>query len=520
LIPTAAIKHYLNRPLDSHRWVKGLTARDLEEALAALSPKPTLNPRLRLHQRACFLLGVASPQFCYFLDMGTGKTVLSLELLKYWFQADKVKRAIIFVTSDKAFHTWEKQLKEFEIDLPLISLSGSSKEKWAQLEGFEEGLVLVAYPGAVAMVCDRPDKKGKLTLNKKLTKKLAHWADAIVMDESTRAGGHRSLTFKMIAQLQKAATIRYALAGRPFGRDPTMLWAQCFLVDGGKTLGETLGLFREAFFTEEPNPWDPKGYAKDYTFKQIMKPQLARLVRNCSITYSAHECIDMPKVVPILEAVRFPEETGGYYARALEELIEAKGNMREVKGVFLRMRQLTSGFVGLKNDETGERAEIEMMENPKLDRLFELIEELPEGHKAVVFHDYTYTGRKIVEGLKKLELKPIWLWSGTKNARAELERFDQDPECTVAVLNSKVGAMSLDGLQYVANYMFFAESPISPIDREQAEKRLARDGQKETVFIYDLVVKGSVDEKILQFHEEGRMMFEEIIRNPGVLKGL
>lgn len=522
MILTAAIEEYLARDLESHGWVKGLTEAQLDAALSRLDPVPDLHPSLRLHQKACFLLGVSYPQFCFWLDMGTGKTILSFELLRYWFQVGHVKRAIVFVTSDKAFDTWEKQLERFEVGLPLISLSGSSKDKWAQLEEFERGLVLVPYPGAVAMVSTRVKVKGKrgmkMQLDKKLVKKLLRWSDAFVLDESTRCGSPSSLTFKLVAQLRKQAKIRYALAGRPFGRDPTMLWAQHFLIDGGETLGETLGLFRAAFFSEQPNRWDPKGYAKDYTFKQAMKPELSKIIQHRSITYSADECIDLPPVVPIREVVHLPEEAEAYYKRALEDVKSAKGNVREMENAFLRMRQISSGFVGFKNDETGEKAEVELLENPKLDRLLELVEDLPEGRKAIVFYEYTFSGRKIVTALKERGIGAIWLWSGTFDAKKELNLFFKKPKVEVAVVNNRVGAYSLDGLQEVANYAFFYESPLSVIDREQAERRLIRQGQQHKVLQYDLVVRGTVDERILDFHAEGRSFFDAVLRQPELLR--
>ena len=146
MIPASAVKTYLSRNLDSQLWVKQLSAKQLDAAIASLRPRPTLNPKLRLHQRACFLLGVSFPQFCFWLDMGTGKSLFTLELLRYWWQCGVVRRVLIFVTSDKAFHTWEKQFKQFGIDLPVTSLAGSSEQKWKQLEEFGEGLVLVPYP--------------------------------------------------------------------------------------------------------------------------------------------------------------------------------------------------------------------------------------------------------------------------------------------------------------------------------------------------------------------------------------
>jgi hypothetical protein len=520
MIPSSVVNDYLKRQLGSHLWVKQLTAKQLDAALAQLQPPPKLNPRLRLHQKACFLIGVAQPKFCFFLDMGTGKSLLTLELLRYWFQVGSIKRALIFVTSDKAFPTWEKQLVEFGIKLPITALAGSSEQKWQQLEEFGDGLVLIPYPGALAMVCTKvkakKGKKNKFKLDPKKVARLSAWAGAVVLDESTKCAGE-SLSFQMIAHLRKNAKVRYALAGRPFGRDPIMLWAQHYLIDGGETLGETKGLFRAAFYNEKPNFWGGP-YSKDYTFRDKLKPTLAKMIQHRSITYAADECIDLPKVTSIREVVSFSEEAEQYYRKVLEQVIAAKGNLQEMKSAFLRMRQISSGFIGLRDEEDGTRAEIEFDENPKLDRLLELIEEVPEGHGSVVFYEHTFFGKRIVKELQALGYKPIWLWSGTKDTAGELNRFAKDKQ-PVAVIQAKVGSFSLDGLQDTANYLFYAESPLGIIEREQSERRLIRQGQKRPVFIYDILVKGTVDQKILDYHKAGQNLFEALLRDPAKVVG-
>ncbi len=520
MIPSSAVKNYLGRSLDSHLWVKKLSAKQVDAALSQLNPRPTLNPKLRLHQRACFLLGVSNPKFCFWLSMGTGKTLLALELLRYWWQCGLIRRALIFVTSDKAFHTWEKQFKQFGIDLPVVALTGSSEQKWQQLGEFGEGLVLVPYPGALYMVSSKvkgKKRKKKLKLDLDKLKRLETWAQAIVLDESTKASGD-SLTFNMVAQLRKQAKVRYALAGRPFGRDPIMLWAQHYLIDGGKTLGETKGLFRAAFYTEKPNYWGGL-YSKEYKFKDKLRPELAKMIQHKSITYLADECIDLPKVVPILETVSFPEEAALYYQKVVQQVISAKGNLSEMKSAFIRMRQISSGFCGFRDDESGEKAEIEFDENPKLDRLLELIEEVPEGRGSVIWYEFTHSGRRIVNELKQLGYKPMWLWSGTKNARREFDRFAKERQ-PVAVVQNRVGSMSIDGLQHTASYDFEFEAPLSIIDFDQARKRLVRDGQPYTVFQYSLEVEGTVDSKIREYRLGGEALFKALLRDPAKVLGL
>lgn len=520
MIPQAAVKRFLGRELDTHLWVKGLERSELLKEIEQMHPRPELPEETWLHQLACFILGVAFPRFSFWLDMGTGKTLLAVLLLAYWHRCGKLRRAIVFAISDKAFSAWEKPFKRFNIKLPYILLEGSSERKWKQLEEFGDGVVVVSYPGAVAMVHERlPGKrKQKYVIDHKKVKRLLHRVDALVMDESTRAGGRGSLTNKLCDMISRKVKIVYALAGRPFGRDPTLLWSQQRLVDRGETFGETLGIFREAFFTAKSNYWGGP-YSMDYTFKKSMKPVLSKMLQHRSITYAADECIELPKQVSVLEKVPFSGEALSYYSRFKEGLIAARGNFREIENAFVRMRQLSSGFLGLKDDETGEKAQIIFEENPKLELLLELLEELPEGRKAIIFYEFTVSGRRIFEELRKRKLGAIWLWAGTKSSTKEIERFMTDASCCFAVLQNRVGAYSLDGLQEVANYEFFYESPVSVIDREQAERRLIRAGQNRKVFVYDLVVEGSMDERILDFHAEGQDLMNALMRDPTSVLG-
>lgn len=520
MIPSVAIKAYVNAPRDDHRWVKELTHEDWDEAFAQLDPPFRPHPEARLHQKACIFLGIAYPQFCYWNDLGSGKSMVALELLRYWHMAGKLKRAVVFVQSDKAFRTWEKQIARWDIGLPYVALEGSSAEKWDAANYFEEGIALIAYAGAMAMLTRTVIKKKKnknkrgWEVDDELTRQFASRFDAVVYDESTKVARRESLHHKIARKVTEVVPIRYAMAGRPFGRDPTLLWTQQYLIDRGSSLGPTLGLFRAAFFSERKNPFSK--YGKLYTFRKDQQKKLTRLTQHRSITYTSDECVDLPKLIPIIESIRLPEEAAAYYKRVVKQVLAARGNLSAMKSAFLHMRQLSSGFLGFKDDDTGERAEVEFDVNPKFDRLLDFMETLPENRKAVIFYEFTHSGRKITKALEEMELKPIWLWSGTENVRKELERFEEDPDCAVAVINHKVGAYSLDGLQ-IANYLFFYENPVSVMDRDQAQHRVLRQGQRHKVFQYDLVVEGTADRKILSFHKEGGDLFKELLRDPALI---
>lgn len=521
MIHRHAIKQYLEQERESFHWIKKLKEPKVDKALAELGFQSEHYDSLMLHQKQCVLAGIAIPNLCYWLEMGTGKSRVMLELFNYYYQTDTlVGKTLILAPTDEVVQSWENEIKKWGVNIPYVTLIGSTEQKWEQLT-IDRGLVFATYIGLSYMVSSLVPKKKKkkegneLVIVKPKLDKLLRGIEAVVLDESTKVSSPQSLSFKVCSQVSRVCRIRYALAGRPFGRDPIQLWAQFFLVDRGETLSPTIGFYREVFFNKKPNFWAHN--AVDYVFNQKMKPELTRITAHRSLTYSVDECVTLPELVRIKKQVYFPEETLAYYQRLVDEIIVAKGDISLIKNVFIRMRQLSSGFLGVKDDETGERAEIEFGSNPKLDLLLELIDEMPEERKAVVFYEFTHSGRKISEALKKAKIKAGWLWSQTKDWKSMEYKFNNDPKYRVLVINSKKGAYGLN-LQ-AANYVLYYESPISGIDRDQSEKRCHRTGQARTCFIYDLVTIGSMDERILRYMQEGKNLFQALVVDPAKVIG-
>lgn len=508
-----AVRNFLHRQRDNHEWVKDLSEKKLDHELQYLGFRPAWPQKpLRLHQKACFLLGVAYPSFAFWLDMGTGKTRLALELLRWWFHEGEVKVALILAPSESVIISWENQIKEWRINLPYVSLYNSpSSEKWDTVNEFDYGIILATYPGLTRMltVLKKPEgkKRGKLTPKHSAIKRLAKKVDAMVLDESTKVSHKKSLAYRLCRQLAKTASIRYELAGLPFGRDPTSLWSQLYLIDKGETLGDTLGLFRAAFFDEEHNYWG----GTEYTFKKSLEKELARVIRHRSISYAAEECIDLPKLVRKVEEVILPEEAKAYYDRFVKEIKASYAGYTERKNAFIRMRQVSSGFVGFV-DEDKERAEISFATNPKLDRLIELVQDMPRRCKFVIVYEFTYSGRIICEALNDAGIKHVWGWGGTKSARNFQDDFDNDDAVHGAVLNHRWGGYGLN-LQR-ANYTFIYEAPLSVIDDQQVRRRVNRQGQTRTVFETDLVCRGTADARILEFHKQGENLMKALLKNP------
>ena len=216
-----------------------------------------------------------------------------------------------------------------------------------------------------------------------------------------------------------------------------------------------------------------------------------------------------------------PTEYKEYYNDTIDTVIAAQGDLVKTKSAFIRMREITSGYVGFYH-----KAEVEMevenktkefvifKENPKLDMLEELLDQIPEDRKVIIFHVYIKTGELITKRLTALRFKYVWLYGKTKNKIETLNEF-KNGKTNILVCNVDSGGTGLD--LPMANYMIIFESPVSPMVHHQMLGRIQRPGQQHPMFIYNLLMKDTVDSKIKDFIKQGKDFYETLIEGKEVL---
>ena len=508
IIALKARNDFIARDRRDYREYKKLTDAQLEVKMLKLPVKPPIYYKLTHLQKVCFIIGAERQRFCFFNETGTGKSLLSIALIRYFRKLGLVKHALVLIPNKINKHEWHNELVKHSPKSSSLILEGSSQNKWKALEQSNALFVFETYAGLTRMVCKKEERKGKnkLVPDPKRLAQLAKHFQALVCDESVNVGHHTSLPFRFSKKLAKTAPVMLTMTGAPFNRDPTLMWAQMFLVDDGFALGETLGLFRAIFCKETENFFSG---SPEYKFDKKQQALLNDFIAHSSISYPADEG-SLPKVVEIQKYVKLPGDAGAYYERFRHELISAKGNFQETKNAFLRLRQISSGFVGYQDDETGERAKFEFPDNPKLDALLSLIQSINPEHKVVVFVDFNYTAERILKVLQEAKISAAILYGKSKNAQEVRDKFVKDPKQRVLILQNKLGV----GLNIqVSKYAIFFESPVSAIDRKQCRARVVRQhSSHKTVFVYDLLMKDTVDEAILKFHVEGGDLFQAIIR--------
>jgi len=521
-IPKLAIRNFLERPRRDYRAWKKLSLEELRDIKAAFPAKPPIWKKLRKPQRVGFCAAVEEGgKFCFWYDMGVGKTALSIALARYYRRVGTLSACLVLVPNKINKDEWRLEIEKHSPSSQCIILAGSSEQKWKALDAIDGGrtcFVIETYAGFARMLAPLTTiKKGrkagqdKLKPNVTKVRKFCALFQGLVMDESIEVSNKGTLPWRLCRQVAKKAQLVLALNGTPFGRDPIKLWAQMHLVDGGQSLGETLGLFKAALYTETKNYF---GYP-EWKFPKKNQKLLNRLIAHRSLRYIASDA-DLPKRVPIKKEVTLPAEAEAYYEKAREAIKKAKGNYQEIENAFLRMRQISSGFLGYRDDETGEKARYIFPENPKLDMLASTIQYLPPDAKFVVFHEYHQSGDLIEKRMKELGVKCLRMYGKTKDANAVVQQFADDPKVRGLLLNNDSGAYGLNRL-VAAQYGLIYESPVSPIIRKQIERRIQRQNSAfGTVFIYDFVVRGTVDQRILDWHKQGADLFKAIIEGANI----
>ena len=495
MLSRTVIEEFLNKPLNDYSvWKSDEVFKEVEKIL----PQNTLKTKPFHHQRVCLATGLAEDGFLYFLDMGTGKSKIVLDILT--LRRKEWERALILSPNIITVSTFADEVVTHS-DFSFVELIGKIEDRKVMIEEHLQNgteLFLLNYTGLQLLLTN--NKNGKWAIDIPEVNKFASYFDVVIWDEIHLMKNPRSLNFKISKQLAKSILLRYGLTGTPMNRDPQDLWTQFYLIDKGETLGDSLTLFREAFFTAKNNFWG----GVDFKIKKEMKPVLNKRIANRSISYTKDEVLDLPDKTFIEVKVDLHPDVVSLYEDEIKTLDS------NVELGFMKMRQLCSGFLDFKNQD-GEKVTI-IKDTYKMDALVELITQVPDDSKVIVFLDFIKSGDLVSERLTKEKIKHIRLYGGTKDKKFVKEEFLNNDKIRVLVANTKSGSLGMN-MQSVANYVIYFEEPISYIDYTQSMDRVYRVGQNKKVFVYSIITKGdSVEEKVHKYLKAGKDIFKAIVQ--------
>jgi SNF2 family DNA or RNA helicase len=196
-----------------------------------------------------------------------------------------------------------------------------------------------------------------------------------------------------------------------------------------------------------------------------------------------------------------------YRAALLGEIDEqglAKSKMHVLEAL-LRLRQAAChpALVGQGPDEES---------SAKLDVLLPHLEELiAEGHKALVFSQFTSMLAIVKKHLDRRGVVYEYLDGQTRDRRERVNRFQTDENCGVFLISLKAGGLGLN--LTAADYVFLLDPWWNPAVEAQAIDRAHRVGQTRNVFAYRLICRNSVEEKIAELQGQKRSLADAILQS-------
>ncbi|NQZ58234.1 MAG: SWF/SNF helicase family protein, partial [Lentisphaeraceae bacterium] len=146
----------------------------------------------------------------------------------------------------------------------------------------------------------------------------------------------------------------------------------------------------------------------------------------------------------------------------------------------------------------------------KLNMLMNSLKEIiAEGHKVLIFSQFTSMLGFVKKEVERRAYKHVYLDGKTADRAAVVKEFQEDEECKVFLISLKAGGVGLN--LTAASYVFLLDPWWNPAIEAQAVDRAYRIGQKNPVFAYRMVSRGTVEEKILEMQADKRALADSVI---------
>ena len=246
--------------------------------------------------------------------------------------------------------------------------------------------------------------------------------------------------------------------------------------------------------------------------------QLQRMVRPFILRRLKKDVLkDLPdKLEEVVYAKAEPEQWNLYqaYTASVKSMIvsqsdaEVKTNKLQILAALTRLRQLCCDPGLIYEDYHASAAKLEVC--------MEIVENaVVSGHKILIFSQFTTMLERISDALNGKKISHFTLTGSTsKAARADMvERFQSD-DTKVFLISLKAGGTGLN--LTAADIVIHFDPWWNMAAQNQATDRVHRIGQKNVVTVYKLIMKNSIEEKILKLQENKMQLADQIISGEGM----
>jgi superfamily II DNA or RNA helicase len=478
-------------------WEGGTRVREFAQRLQDydgrdVEPPTALGAELRPYQRE----GLAWMQTLRHLqvggilgdDMGLGKTLQTLAHLLLEKQAGRLDAPCLVVMPTTLIPNWQDEAARFTPDLRVMALHGPQRQReFGRLQNYD--LLLTTYsllPRDIA------------------TLRSQHF-HVVVFDEAQNLKNPASKAAQAARQLK--ARQRLCLSGTPLENHLGELWALFDLLMPG-WLGDS-----KRFAQDYRTPIEKQGDVQRLEhLRARIKPFLLRR-RKEQVARELPAKNEFVHWVELTEAQRDHYETVRLAMdKKVRDAIQNNGLARSqivILDALLKLRQVCCDLRLLADGSERKST----ANSGKLSSLMEMLDELlTSGRRVLLFSQFTSMLALIEEELKKRSQPYLILTGDTHDRRTPVQRF-QNNEVPIFLISLKAGGTGLN--LTAADTVIHYDPWWNPAVENQATDRAYRIGQDKPVFVYKLIARGTVEERIQQLQQRKSDLAKGLLESTG-----
>lgn len=412
---------------------------------------------------------------CLADDMGLGKTLQAIAVLTRLHEGQK-KKALIIMPKSLIFN-WQSEIERFSPGLKVGIYYGNNRD----LSVIQEEEVILTTYGTV---------RNDIQTLKEI------FFDLVILDESQNIKNIQSQTTRAVMLLQSEN--RIALSGTPIENNLTELYSLFRFLNPG--MFGSLEEFNNTYAIpiQKENNLDAVQDLRKKIYPFILRRVKKEVLKD--LPEKIEQVIYM-EMNP--EHKKYYEERRTYYYNLIHTSIREKGLGKAqffILQALNELRQITS-CPETKNA---------YITSSKKEMLMEQIKEAVENeHKVLVFTNYIGSIESICSALEKEEISYLSMTGNTKDRQYLVNKFQKDDKYKVFVMTLKTGGVGLN--LTAADTIFIYDPWWNKTVENQAIDRAYRLGQDRTVFSYKLILKDTIEEKILKLQELKSKLLEDVI---------
>ena len=411
---------------------------------------------------------------CLADDMGLGKTLQAIALISKTHE-EKKKRTMVIMPKSLIFN-WESEIKKFAPNLKIAVYYGINRE----LSILKKADVVLTTYG---------------TIRNDIENLLKEKFDLLVLDESQNIKNINSQTTKAVLLLN--AEKRVALSGTPVENNLLELYS-LFRFLNPEMFG-TVQSFTNNYIIPIQK------YSDTSTIEELRKKIYPFLLRRVKKEVLA----DLPDKIEKLVYVDMNEEHRKYYEEKRKYYYSLLENNTSSQGTFDKFFVLQA-INELRHIVSSPELDNNKIISSKKEVLIEnVIEAIENNHKVLIFVNYLSSIESICNSLKENKIKFLKMTGQTKDRQSLVDKFQSDDRYKVFVMTLKTGGVGLNLVS--ADTIFIYDPWWNKTVENQAIDRAYRLGQDKTVFAYKMIMRNTIEEKILKLQEIKDKLLDDLV---------